>query len=41
MSTGTWARRTGMTAVATVAVTALAVPVGARAATDAPAAAPA
>ncbi|NMO38444.1 hydrolase [Streptomyces sp. GMY01] len=41
MSTGTWARRTGMTAVATVAVTALAVPVGAQAATDAPAAAPA
>ncbi|MGW4319300.1 HAD family acid phosphatase [Streptomyces sp. NPDC004684] len=41
MSTGTWARRTGMTAVATVAVTALAVPVGAQAAMDAPAAAPA
>ncbi|WP_459751878.1 HAD family acid phosphatase [Streptomyces sennicomposti] len=41
MSTGTWARRTGMTAVATVAVTALAVPMGARAATDAPNAAPA
>ncbi|MFI2641288.1 HAD family acid phosphatase [Streptomyces sp. NPDC018610] len=41
MTTGTWARRTGMTAVATVAVTALAVPVGAQAVTDAPAATPA
>ncbi|MEU6481106.1 HAD family acid phosphatase [Streptomyces sp. NPDC047017] len=37
MSTGTRARRTGLTALATVAVTALAVPAGAHAATDAPA----
>ncbi|NEA48658.1 HAD family acid phosphatase [Streptomyces sp. SID10815] len=41
MTTATWARRTGMTAVATVAVTALAAPVGAQAATGTPAPAPA
>ncbi|MFK4145518.1 HAD family acid phosphatase [Streptomyces sp. NPDC004065] len=39
MTTGTWTRRIGTTAVATVAATALAVPLGARAATDAPASA--
>ncbi|MEU7054926.1 HAD family acid phosphatase [Streptomyces sp. NPDC046197] len=36
MTTGPWTRRIGMTALATVAVTALAVPVGAQAATDTP-----
>ncbi|MFF8592044.1 HAD family acid phosphatase [Streptomyces sp. NPDC015220] len=41
MTTGSWTRRTGMTALATVAVAALAVPVGAQAATDAPFSAPA
>ncbi|MEU5089034.1 HAD family acid phosphatase [Streptomyces sp. NPDC021356] len=37
MTTGTWTRRTGMTALATVAATALAVPAGAHAATGSPA----
>ena len=41
MTRRTWTRRIGMTAAATVAVTALAVPMGAQAATDTPASAPA
>ncbi|MER6977419.1 HAD family acid phosphatase [Streptomyces carpinensis] len=39
MTTGTWTRRIGMTAVATVAAASLAAPVGAQAATEKPAAA--